>query len=300
MLNPEQKQKTNGSVCRVIKSKDYTTISNIHLRDKSLSLKAKGLLSMVLSLPEDWNYSISGLVSLVQEGEFAVRNTLKELKEHKYLLIRKIMPNTETKILTYEYVFFESPRLYSQDVSYQGVGNQHLDNSPQLNIYKQNKDKLNKEIIISKPEKPVARKRSSLQVFSNAVLESFEPEVKTDTQKEVWFRRNCRNLKDILSYCNNDIEAAMFTINKTCKWLEENNLSGGYEAVCRNLPEMYSKALKELDNGTRWVFSSQINQQIQDLQRDSIKSNKDMVRNNKNQLYAEFDSFTKSVKGESK
>lgn len=146
LLNPEQKQNTNGSVCRVIKSKDYTTISNIHLRDKSLSLKAKGLLSIVLSLPENWNYSIAGLVSLVQEGEFAVRNTLKELKEHKYLLVRKIMPNTETKILTYEYVFFESPRLYSQDATNQGTGSQPLENSPQLNIYKPNIDKLNTEI----------------------------------------------------------------------------------------------------------------------------------------------------------
>lgn len=146
LLNPEQKQTSNGNVCRVIKSKDYTTISNIHLRDKSLSLKAKGLLSMVLSLPEDWNYSISGLVSLVREGEFAVKSVLKELKEHKYLLIRKIMPNSETKTLTYEYIFFESPSLYSQEPTYQGLGFQALENQTQLNIDKLNIDKLNTEI----------------------------------------------------------------------------------------------------------------------------------------------------------
>ena len=177
LLNPEQKQKINGSVCRVIKSKDYTTISNIHLRDKSLSLKAKGLLSMVLSLPEDWNYSIAGLVSLVQEGEFAVRNTLKELKEHKYLVVRKIMPNTETKILTYEYVFFESPRLYSQDATNQGAGSQPLENPPQLNIDKPTTNKPNTEILSTNVDKQYIvekPKKQGKQVFTKPTIEQLK------------------------------------------------------------------------------------------------------------------------------
>lgn len=288
LLTPDQKQKSNGNVCRVIKSKDYTTISNVHLRDKNLSLKAKGLLSVVLSLPDDWNYSISGLVSLVHEGEFSVKSVLKELKDKRYLMIKKIMPNKTTKILTYEYIFFESPRLYSQESRTQGLGSQTLENSTQLNIDKYNTDKPNTEIIISKPKK-FARKRNSLQVFSNAVIESFEPEVKTDAQKEIWFRRNCRNLKDILEYCNQDIELALFTISETCTWLEKNKLQGGYEAVCRNLPEMYSKALKIKDSGSKWSFSEEITKQIEELQRVSKESDKDMARQEKNVLYSRFE-----------
>lgn len=174
LLNPEQKQTSNGNVCRVVKSKDYTTISNIHLRDRTLSLKAKGLLSMVLSLPENWNYSISGLVSLVQEGEFAVKSVLKELKEHKYLLIKKIMPNEKTKILTYEYIFFESPRLYSQEPTHQGLGFQALENSTQLNIDKLNTEKPNTEIkYINKPKfkKPTLEELKSYCQQKNLLID---------------------------------------------------------------------------------------------------------------------------------
>lgn len=109
------------------------------------------------------------------------------------------------------------------------------------------------------------KSRSLLQVFSNAVIDDFESQIQTDAQKQIWFRRNCRNLKDILAYCNNDLEAAMFTIDATCKWLADNNLRGGYEAVCRNLPEMYSRAMKEIDAGCRWQFSPEIQEQIKDL-----------------------------------
>ena len=65
---------TNGmedfhvGIFRVEKVKDYTTISNYHLRDKRLSLKAKGLLTMILALPEDWNFTIRGLSTICKEG----------------------------------------------------------------------------------------------------------------------------------------------------------------------------------------------------------------------------------------
>ena len=56
------------SVFRVEKNKNYTTMSNYHLRDRNLTLKTKGLLSIMLSLPEDWDYSIKGLVSICKES----------------------------------------------------------------------------------------------------------------------------------------------------------------------------------------------------------------------------------------
>ena len=66
------------AIIRVEKQKNYTVLSNHHLQDGNLSLKAKGLLSMMLSLPEDWVYSVEGLVSLCKEGRDAVKRTSSE------------------------------------------------------------------------------------------------------------------------------------------------------------------------------------------------------------------------------
>ena len=72
------------SVIRISKSKNYTVMSNIHLRDKNISLKAKGLLSVALSLPDDWNYSLSGLASICKESITAIRSAIKELCQSGY------------------------------------------------------------------------------------------------------------------------------------------------------------------------------------------------------------------------
>ena len=69
------------AVIRVEKTKDYIVMSNSHLRSKSLSLKAKGLLSIMLSLPDDWDYTVAGLATLSADGLDSVRNALKELKK---------------------------------------------------------------------------------------------------------------------------------------------------------------------------------------------------------------------------
>ena len=68
------------AVCRVVKNDNYSVMSNYHLKDKTISLKAIGLLSKVLSLPENWDYSITGLVSICKEQETTIETTLKELR----------------------------------------------------------------------------------------------------------------------------------------------------------------------------------------------------------------------------
>ena len=65
-------------------------MSNYHLRDKNLSYKAKGLLSFMLSLPDDWEYSVNGLTAVSKESTKAIRSTLKELEDYKYLIRKKI------------------------------------------------------------------------------------------------------------------------------------------------------------------------------------------------------------------
>lgn len=111
---------------RVNKSKNYTVMSNHHLRDKNLSLRAIGLLSKMLSLPDNWDYSIKGLVAICKDKEPTVRGALSELKEQGYVVVTKLMPGTTSSgRIEYVYDIYESPR--NQTGEKQGGGKQGLE-----------------------------------------------------------------------------------------------------------------------------------------------------------------------------
>lgn len=120
---------------RINKNNNYTTMSNYHLRDKNLSLKAKGLLSMMLSLPDDWGYSVAGLVVICKENETAIKSALNELKEWNYLEIKKCLPN-ETKSGRYEYIYdiYENPKKKEDKIEQneikQDIGKQEVEILP--------------------------------------------------------------------------------------------------------------------------------------------------------------------------
>lgn len=146
-------------VIRVEKNSNYTTMSNTHLRDKRISLKAKGLLSQMLSLPDDWGYSIAGLASINKEGEKSIISTLSELKDAQYVKIRKLNPNeTKSGRYEYEYVVYEVPdqkqdpqnrvletRRLKQGACIQGVENKVLETGGYINNLKQNTEERNTE-----------------------------------------------------------------------------------------------------------------------------------------------------------
>ena len=71
-------------VFRVVKTKNYTMMSNQHLKDKRLTLKAKGLMSVMLSLPENWDYTLRGLAAISKEGVDAISEAVKELERSGY------------------------------------------------------------------------------------------------------------------------------------------------------------------------------------------------------------------------
>ena len=105
---PRKPKTAPSSVCRVNKNANYTVMSNYHLRSTNLSLKAIGLLSKVLSLPENWDYSISGLTAICKEKETAIKAALDELKYWGYLVVTKLMPNeTNSGRIEYVYDFYE-------------------------------------------------------------------------------------------------------------------------------------------------------------------------------------------------
>ena len=121
------------SVFKIEKTKDFTVMSNHHLRDKNLSLKARGLLSYMLSLPDDWDYSLAGLVANCKESVTSVRSALEELKQYRYLIIDKLYPNvTESKKIEYVYNIYEQPKL--QELYNQDTENLYLENDTQCQI----------------------------------------------------------------------------------------------------------------------------------------------------------------------
>lgn len=75
------------AVVRINKTQNYTVMSNYHFKEKDMSLKAKGLLSLMLSLPDDWDYSIAGLVAICKENETEIKNILEELQKFGYIKI---------------------------------------------------------------------------------------------------------------------------------------------------------------------------------------------------------------------
>ena len=96
------------AVFRIEKTRDYTVMSNHHLRNAGLSLKSKGLLSMMLSLPEDWNYTTRGLAKICKEGTDSIGSALKELERARYI-VRNRLRDSKDKVVNVEYVIYETP-----------------------------------------------------------------------------------------------------------------------------------------------------------------------------------------------
>ena len=97
------------AVFRIEKTRDYTVMSNHHLKDRTLTLESKGLLSMMLSLPDEWNYTTRGLAAICREGVDSIGAALKELENHGYIR-RTQLRDEKGKITDTEYVIYEMPQ----------------------------------------------------------------------------------------------------------------------------------------------------------------------------------------------
>lgn len=127
---------------KIEKNKNYTVMSNYHLRDRNLSLKAKGLLSFMLSLPDDWDYSMNGLVAVSKENISAIRTALHELEEQNYL--QRIRHQKENGKFEYEYIIYEEPPY----IDFLHTVNPYTENHTQINTNitnTNNKDKYDKQ-----------------------------------------------------------------------------------------------------------------------------------------------------------
>ena len=135
------------AVFRIERTRDYTVMSNHHLRNANLSLKAKGLLSMMLSLPEDWNYTTRGLAKICKEGVDAIGAALRELEAAGYIVRHKLR-DRQGRISDTEYVIYEQPQLRKPDTDSPDTENPYMDKPDtekpaELNIEKSKTQKSN-------------------------------------------------------------------------------------------------------------------------------------------------------------
>ena len=138
------------AVFRIERTRDYTVMSNHHLRNGKLSLKAKGLLSMMLSLPEDWNYTTRGLAAICKEGVDAIGGALRELETAGYI-VRHQLRDRQGRISDTEYVIYEQPQPKNPDTPQPDTASPDTENPDmvrpdmekpaELNIEKSNTEK---------------------------------------------------------------------------------------------------------------------------------------------------------------
>ena len=190
------------AVFRIEKTRDYTIMSNHHLRNTELSLKAKGLLSMMLSLPEEWNYTTRGLAAICKEGTDCIGSALKELEKTGYIVRNRLRDN-KGKIVDVEYVIYETPRKPDPahpheespdadcpDTENPDMDNPRLESQPQLNKDKSSKYSSKKDLsitdesnpILSNPPTPMGTRMGkdgmeSREIYRQIILENIDYEI---------------------------------------------------------------------------------------------------------------------------
>lgn len=189
------------AVFRVEKIRDYTVMANHHLRNTELSLKAKGLLSLMLSLPEEWDYTTKGLARICKDGVDSICAGVRELEDHGYV-VRERIRNPNGQLGAIEYTILEQPRTSEpkrekpeRDNPVQEnpvlddpvLGKPEQENPAQLNTYRTNKDEsntlsVNPYPIKSYPINPVAdqMRTDGMDVYREIVKGNIEYDIMKD------------------------------------------------------------------------------------------------------------------------
>ena len=157
------------AVFRIEKTRDYTVMSNHHLRNTALSLKAKGLLSLMLSLPEGWDYTTKGLARICKDGVDSICAGVRELEEQGYV-IRERVRNANGQLGAIEYTILEQPRQPEPEREKPGrenpvqanpvldnpvLGKPEQGNPAQLNTNRSSKEKSKKDLSSTEGSNPV-------------------------------------------------------------------------------------------------------------------------------------------------
>ena len=250
------------AVFRIEKTRDYTVMSNYHLRDKRLSLKAKGLLSQMLSLPEDWDYTLTGLSTINRESKDAIRSAIQELEKCGYIE-RRQTTDKQGKFSGNEYVIHEfpaeaeesetEPSLASPSSENPTTGNPSSEkpsseNPTQSNIYKQNTNKQNTDpqstesFLPSQPQTPTDGRTLRAEIRRR---------IEYETLAETADRAQVDELVEIM------VEVAMNRC-PTIKVGREGEFSTAYvqERFARIGPEHIARVLEGIRENTNRVYNT--------------------------------------------
>lgn len=191
-------------------SENYTIMSNYHLQDNNLSLKAKGLLSVMLSLPDEWDYSSRGLSTICKETKDTINKTLKELEENGYLERKAVYLNG--KISDWEYIIHSNNLcIKKQDIEKQDIVIQDIEKQD-IESYDGNKILTNK--ILNNKKKNNKKEKDN---FNQSLFEMFweaYPKKVSKGNAEKWFAKNQPN-EELVNLMISKIEI----LKKTKQWL---------------------------------------------------------------------------------
>ena len=187
------------AVFRVEKTRDYTVMANHHLRNTDLSLKAKGLLSLMLSLPEEWDYTTKGLSRICKDGVDSICAGVRELEEQGYV-VRERIRNSNGQLGAIEYTILEQPQEPKREKPEREnpvqanpvlddpvLGKPEQENPAQLNTYRTNKDEsktlsTNPYPINSYPINPITDQMGmdGIDVYREIIKENIEYDIMKD------------------------------------------------------------------------------------------------------------------------
>lgn len=237
------------SKIRVNNTKGFTVMSNYHFQDKGISLKAKGLLGLMLSLPSNWDYSVNGLVAIVKENKAAVQTALKELEEHKYL--KRTRVQDETGRFDYIYDIYEKPYdklpwTENRCTDIQCTENRCTENQPQINTNKQSTNKQNtKELNTNEYKEKNIKKESVNSVIAEYTenkdlqdaLHDFV-DMRTKARKPLTVRAMKLSLNELDKLAVDDVtKIAIVNQSIVHSWLTfyklQNNNNGGQRQLTR-------------------------------------------------------------------
>ena len=232
------------------KTSKYTTISNGFLRDNNLSLKAKGFLTVIMALPDDWDFSIKGICSVLKEGKTSVYSAVQELKENRYC---KTTPSRDEKglIIGLDYVFYEEPYEEEPNKEEPQQDNPHsenrdMDNMPQLNTKDTKESNRTKDLPKEEKDKSFSKEKAKFDVYADL---SYVDAEYADIWKE-WLE-----YKDAIKSQYNAQKGAIIQYNSLLKYADNNVVLAN--AIVKRSIERSWQGLFELNDKEKALYLSE-------------------------------------------
>jgi hypothetical protein len=226
------------AVIRIQKTDNYTVMSNHHLRNKDMSLKAKGLMSLMLSLPPNWDYSIGGLVAICKESHTSIRSSVKELEDNNYLIRER--KNNEKGYFVYEYTLYEMPQPHT--------GNQHTAKVEADNTHTEDRRQISKEELNTN-KLSIDELSKEINTISDIELKELYKDY-VAMREEINAPLNARGLKMLIKRC----ERLSKNNVRVQKIMLENSIVNGWRNVFEPTASDLTLASQETQEDLRTLF----------------------------------------------